>query len=125
MRWILRTRLVFKYFRSSEDFIMQKVHLLRSVAVYVGLIILAAYFCQSCLSHLEYNCSLIAVDWLDACTALRVVGAVLVCINREKYTFCDINSLERRKILKTGRSPYLDLELTMHVFKFHLVRQSL
>jgi hypothetical protein len=26
----------------------------------------------------EYNCSLIKVDWLDACIALRVVGAVLV-----------------------------------------------
>jgi hypothetical protein len=28
----------------------------------------------------EYNCSLIKVDWLAACIALRVVGAV--CISR-------------------------------------------
>ncbi len=27
---------------------------------------------------MEYNCSLIKVDWLDACIVLRVVGAVLV-----------------------------------------------
>ncbi len=31
-------------------------------------------------SQVEYNCSLIKVDWLAACIALRVVGAVLVVI---------------------------------------------
>jgi hypothetical protein len=27
--------------------------------------------------RVEYNCELIKVDWLAACTAIRVVGAVL------------------------------------------------
>jgi hypothetical protein len=39
---------------------------------------LAAYFCHSCLSQVEYNCGLIKVDWLATCIALGVVGAVLV-----------------------------------------------
>jgi len=48
-------------------------------------------------------------------------------INREKYTICFIKSLKRLKKLKTGRIPYLGLELTMHVIKsqIYLVRQSL
>jgi len=34
-------------------------------------------FCHSCYLQVEYNCSLLKVDcMLDACTALRVVGAV-------------------------------------------------
>jgi hypothetical protein len=57
---------------------MQKVYLLRLMPVCVGLIMLAAYFCHSCCSQVEYNCSLIKVDWIDACIVLRVVGAVLV-----------------------------------------------
>jgi hypothetical protein len=40
--------LVFKFFRGSDDFLMQKVYLLRLMPVCVGLIILAAYFCHSC-----------------------------------------------------------------------------
>ncbi len=40
----------------------------------VGLIILAAYLCNFCKSQVEYKCSLIKVDWLDACIALRVLG---------------------------------------------------
>jgi hypothetical protein len=38
---------------------------------------LAAYFCHTFLL-VEYKCSLIKVDWLDACIALRVAGAVLI-----------------------------------------------
>jgi hypothetical protein len=34
----------------------------------------AAYFCHSCLSEVEYNCALIKLDWLAAC----MVDAVLV-----------------------------------------------
>jgi hypothetical protein len=44
----------------------------------VGLIVLAAYFYHSRQSQVEYNCALIKVDWLAACIALRVAGAVLV-----------------------------------------------
>ncbi len=62
----------------SDDFINQKVYLLRLMPVCVGLIILAAYFCNSCWSQVEFYCIMIKVDWLDACIALRVVGAVLV-----------------------------------------------
>jgi hypothetical protein len=36
------------------------------------------YFCHSRKSQEEYNCSLKKVDWLAACIALRMVGAVLV-----------------------------------------------
>jgi hypothetical protein len=39
---------------------------------------LAANFCHSIKPQVDYNCSLIKVDWLAACIALRVVGAVLV-----------------------------------------------
>ncbi len=48
-------------------------------------------------------------------------------INREKYTFCVIKSFEHLKNFKTGRGPYLGLELTIHILKsqIHLVRQSL
>ncbi len=55
--------------------------------VYVGLILLAAYFCYSCLSQVEYNVFTDKLDWLAACIALRVVGAMLVI-----YLWC------RRKI---------------------------
>ncbi len=41
---------------------------------------LAAYFCHSCYSQVEYNCELIKVDWLADCIAIRVVGAVLVAV---------------------------------------------
>ncbi len=33
----------------------------------------------------QYDCSLAKVDWLDACVALRVVGAVLVEIHFFHY----------------------------------------
>ncbi len=38
-------------------------------------------------------------------------------INREKYTFYVIKSLQNLNNLKTGHVPYLGLELTMHVIK--------
>jgi hypothetical protein len=57
---------------------MQKVYFSRLMQVYIGLIMLTAYFWHSSLSEVEYNCSLIKVDWLAACIALRVVGTVLV-----------------------------------------------
>jgi hypothetical protein len=46
--------------------------------VYGGLIMLAAYFCHSRLSQVEYKCALKKIDWLSACNALRVAGAVSV-----------------------------------------------
>ncbi len=39
---------------------------------------------------MEYNCSLIKVDWLYACIALRVVGAVLVVFLRRWRKICTI-----------------------------------
>jgi hypothetical protein len=51
---------------------------------------LAAYFCHSCKSQVEYNCSLIKVDWLDAGIAPRVVGAVFVAILRRCRKICTI-----------------------------------
>ncbi len=41
---------------------------------------LAAYFCNSRLSQVDFNFSLMKEDWVAACIALRVVGAVLVII---------------------------------------------
>jgi hypothetical protein len=38
----------------------------------------AAYFCHSCQLQVEYNCTLVKVDWLAAFITLRVVGAELV-----------------------------------------------
>jgi hypothetical protein len=57
---------------------MQKVYLLQVIQVCIGLIVLTAYFCHSCKSEAEYNCSLTKVDWLAACIALREVGTVFV-----------------------------------------------
>jgi hypothetical protein len=37
-----------------------------------------ASFLSFLLITVKYNCSLIKVDWLAACIALRAVGAVLV-----------------------------------------------
>jgi hypothetical protein len=50
----------------------------------------------------------------------------LTRINRQKYTFCNIKSLEHPKMLKNGPVLYLGLKLTIHVMKskIHLVRQS-
>jgi hypothetical protein len=56
----------------------------------VGLVILAAYFCYSCKSQIEYNCVLIKVDWLTACIALRVVDAVLIVFLRRWRKICTI-----------------------------------
>jgi hypothetical protein len=89
---------------------------------------------------------LIKVDWLNACLALRAVGAVSedmsqtqltnkkqgnldqvhaaniiiptqTSMNRKTYTFCVVKSLEHLKNLNTGPVPYLGRELTMHVIK--------
>jgi hypothetical protein len=57
---------------------MQKVYFSLIMRVYVGLVMVAAYFCHSRKSQVAYDCSLIKVDWLAACIALRVVGAKLV-----------------------------------------------
>jgi hypothetical protein len=66
---------------------MQKVYLLRLMPVCMGLLMLAAYFCNSCYSQVVYNCSLIKADWFDACSALRVVGAILVVFSGVGVTF--------------------------------------
>jgi hypothetical protein len=58
---------------------MQKVYLLQLMTVCVGLRMLASHFCHSCQLQVEYNSSLTKVDWLDACIALRVVGACIGC----------------------------------------------
>jgi hypothetical protein len=46
---------------------MQKVYLLCLMPICVRLIIFATSFCHSCLSQVDYNCSLIKLDWLDGC----------------------------------------------------------
>jgi hypothetical protein len=79
------------YLRCFNDFITQKVHFLRLMRVYVGLIMEAAYFCHSCKSLVEYNCELIKVDWLDAWIALIVFGAVFIRVwDAPAYSICYI-----------------------------------
>ncbi len=68
---------------------MQNVYLLRFMPVCVRLIMLAAYFCHHKRSIIV-QCSLIEVDWLDACIALRGVGAVLVVFLRQWHKICAI-----------------------------------
>ena len=51
----------------------------RLMRVYVGLIMLIF---SVPANQVECNCSLIKVDWLAACIALRVLGAVLVVLLR-------------------------------------------
>ncbi len=68
----------FFFFMCSIDFIFQKEYFSRLMWVYVGLILLAAYFCHSFLSQVEF------------CIALRVVGAVLVVFLRRWRKICTI-----------------------------------
>ncbi len=56
----------------------------------LALKMLAAYFCHSGLSKVDYNCVLIKVDWFDACIALTVDGAVLVVFLRRWRKICTI-----------------------------------
>jgi hypothetical protein len=52
---------------------------------------LAAYFCHSRKSKVEYSFALIKADWLAVCIALRmVVGAELVFFLRNWSTICTI-----------------------------------
>jgi hypothetical protein len=86
---------------------MQKVYLFRVMPVCVELIMLAAYFCHSCLVQVEYNANL---------------------HKRREIHFLRNKILgEPKKFEKTGNLHYLGLELTMHVLKsqINLVRQSL
>ncbi len=50
-------------------------------------IILASFLSQS---QVDYNCSLIKVDWLDAFIAQSVAGAVLVVFLRRWRTICTV-----------------------------------
>jgi hypothetical protein len=49
---------------------------------------------------------------LDYVHAAYIIKPTQTRIYREKYTFCIMKSLEHLKNLKTGRVPYLGLELT-------------
>jgi hypothetical protein len=101
-------------------------------------------FLSFLLITVKYNCALIKVDWLAACMALRVVGAVLVIVLRRWRKICTIlRQWEARihtwrnvpkpcwpirsKETWTGPVPFLGLEVTMHFPKsqIYLVRQSL
>ncbi len=72
--------MVLKFFRVSDDFMMQKVYVLRLMSVCVGLIMVSRLFLSFLIITMEYNWSWIKVDWLAACITLRVVGAVFVVI---------------------------------------------
>ncbi len=68
--FLVRDAAGFTFFRCSNDFVTLKVYFSRL---------------------LEYNCSLIKVEWLAACIALRDAGAVLVvflrrCVKFAKYS---------------------------------------
>ncbi len=75
---------------------MQKVYLLWLMPVRIGIIMLAAYFCHSCCSQEEYNCSLIKVDWLDACTALKVVDSLTRRVRESASECLKENSASQR-----------------------------
>ncbi len=49
---------------------------------------------------MEYNCTLIKVDWLAPCIALRVVGAVLVINLRRWHTIWTVLQPMERPCLK-------------------------
>ncbi len=76
--------MVFKFFRGPDDFIVQKFYLLRAMPVCVCLIMLAVYY------FIPANRSLTKLDWLDACIALRVVGAVLAVFLQRWHKICTI-----------------------------------
>ncbi len=62
---------------------------------------------------------------LDQVHAANIIKSTQTRINREKYTFCVIKSLELLKNLKTGRVPYLGLELTIHALKSQIVHLNI
>jgi hypothetical protein len=50
-------------------------------------------------------------------TPLTILGQRKLALTGRNTSFCVIKSLKHLKNLKTGRVPYLGLELTMHVLK--------
>ncbi len=52
------------------------------------------------------------LDWVHTANIIKPTEAR---INREKYAFCVMKSLEHLKNLKTGHVREFGLELTMHV----------
>ncbi len=78
------------------NFLGAKSVFLAANASYVGLIMLVAYICHSSTVitiGVYGSCSLIKVDWLAACIALTVVGAVLVVFLRRWRKICTILQL--------------------------------
>jgi hypothetical protein len=69
----------------------------RLMQVYVGLTMLAAYFFIPANHQVEFNCAMRKVDWLAACIALGVVGAVLVVFLRCWRKICTILQPVRSK----------------------------
>ncbi len=87
---------------------MQKVYFLRLMPVCVGLIILAVYFCHSCLTQIDNNFSLIKVDWLAACIALQ-----------SRRQLC-----ARAPFNQEGnfvRTPFLICQATLIIHPFHII----
>jgi hypothetical protein len=64
--------------------------------------------------------SALASQWLDDCANFTPTSH----INREKYTFCIIKSLEHLKYFKNGLILYLGLKLTIHVQKPNPSRET-
>jgi hypothetical protein len=76
---------------------LQKVYFSRLIRVYIGLVTVSCLFLSFCQSQVEYNCVLTKVDWLAACIALSVVGAVLVVFLRLWRKICTILQLTGSK----------------------------
>ncbi len=79
-----RTGPFFKFYRCSNDFILQKMYFSRLMRVYIGLIIVGCLFLSFLLLTSEVQLCIDKSRLACCLFALRVVGAVLVVFLRRK-----------------------------------------
>ncbi len=69
-----------------------------------------------------YTRPLISGDWQKY--AANIIKQTQTGINRKKYTFCIMKSLELPKSFKSSHVPYLGL-IFVNILEIYLMRQSL
>jgi hypothetical protein len=89
-------RLVFEFFRGSNDFIVQKVHLLRLMPVCVGLIMVSCLVLLVPWLQVEYSWTGLNVKLLAAfagCILLFWIGVTLIPCKESWRRFCTLHTV--------------------------------
>jgi hypothetical protein len=109
-----------KYFGGSDDFIMQKVYLLRVMPVCIGFIMVSCLFLSvpTVLAHRQFMDKNKKLTLLSQCKLAFTGRNVLMALKIRR----DI-----KKYIKTRRGAYSGLDLSIYVIKspIQLVRQPL